>query len=489
MNSKVGKKTKSIIILIYVAMLLFFVAKGFYYMNTVARFPDERMHTAYIVSLMETGDIIPDFKEMKTLSPINGAEYIANSGANGDGNTEYRIVPGSTNYLGHPPLYYHIMRLAGGITIDGEHVTVNFFQMRVFSFSICVIGMILAFYIGYSRIRKNFALHLFYAITCVSVPMLTYNCAGVNNDALSLLAFPILLLGLLRFLEGTRDYKTYFLVATGVFFTFFSKLTVGLVVVVMVGAVLLYTLIKERSLRFLISRQFLVTLPLYLIIFAYLAIVYKQVGSIQPSYANLNLENYYKSFFYVAPENRVSMTTLEYASYYIKNFFETWTGIASHVSSLKGSSPFTWERIALLGLWVLPFLLLIPKKWLKRSGEKSALRSVGLAMFAGLIAASLVQGLRAYYYFRYVSGYLGAFQSRYYLCTIAGLALACTYALQRLMERSEPLADGGEEAVVEQARRSDIVRKWAVGIFCVGYSALLLYEDFIYFLLNFTSYL
>jgi hypothetical protein len=105
----------------------------------------------------------------------------------------------------------------------------------------------------------------------------------------------------------------------------------------------------------LISRQFLVTLPLYLIIFAYLAIVYKQVGSIQPSYANLNLENYYKSFFYVAPENRVSMTTLEYASYYIKNFFETWTGIASHVSSLKGSSPFTWERIALLGLWVLPF--------------------------------------------------------------------------------------------------------------------------------------
>jgi hypothetical protein len=77
--------------------------------------------------------------------------------------------------------------------------------------------------------------------------MLTYNCAGVNNDALSLLAFPILLLGLLRFLEGTRDYKTYFLVATGVFFTFFSKLTVGLVVVVMVGAVLLYTLIKERS--------------------------------------------------------------------------------------------------------------------------------------------------------------------------------------------------------------------------------------------------
>jgi hypothetical protein len=57
---------------------------------------------------------------MKTLSPINGAEYIANSGANGDGNTEYRIVPGSTNYLGHPPLYYHIMRLAGALRLTAS---------------------------------------------------------------------------------------------------------------------------------------------------------------------------------------------------------------------------------------------------------------------------------------------------------------------------------------------------------------------------------
>jgi hypothetical protein len=124
----------------------------------------------------------------------------------------------------------------------------------------------------------------------------------------------------------------------------------------------------------------------------------------------------------------------------------------------------------------------------ERSGEKSALRSVGLAMFAGLIAASLVQGLRAYYYFRYVSGYLGRFSRAIISVRLRGLRWP---ALTRCSGDGEKRTLSGrrEEAVVEQARRSDIVRKWAVGIFCVGYSALLLYEDFIYFLLNFTSYL
>jgi hypothetical protein len=482
------KKTNVIIVLIYVVMLLFFVAKGFYYMDNVARFPDESRHVAYIATLEKTGDIIPDFKEMTALRELKDVSGQPLSHANEDRIKVYVENPNTTNYLGHPPLYYHIMRLSGGVAIQGDQILVNLFQLRVFSLAICAVGMVLTFYIGYSRIKKSIALHLFYAVTCVSVPMLVYNCAGVNNDALSFLAFPILVLGLLRFLEGTRDFKTYLLIASGIFLIFFSKLTAALVVLVMVAAMLLYLLIKERNLRFLISKQFLLTVPLYVLILAYLVVVYRQVGSIQPSLSNLNLEHYHESFFYVPPAERVSMTVAQYAAYYSKNYFETWTGIASHVSLLKGMSPFTWERIALLGLWVLPLLLLIPKKGQQKSRKNSAMRSVGLFVYAGLLAASLVQGLRAYLQFQYVSGYMGGFQTRYYLCVIAGLALACTYALQRLMEGKEQLAMEGE-ALTADVSRSVRIRKWVVTAFCVGYSALLLYEDFIYFILNFTAYL
>jgi 4-amino-4-deoxy-L-arabinose transferase-like glycosyltransferase len=475
-----------VILIIYDAMFFFFVFKMFFYMTYVGRFPDELQHISYIAYLQQEKVIIPEFKDMrvlqKTSDESNQNAFIKKTGYSGT----YKFGK-SFNYLGHPPLYYHIMRLSGGVKVakDGK-ITINIIKLRTFNIFLAAIAMIIMFYIGYTRLGNLPPIHLLYATVCVSIPMLSYGCAGVNNDTLTLLGITLFLLGLLRMSEYERGAGTFALIGAGIAVTLLSKMVAGLVIAVSIVLFLTFTLISEKNLRFLFSKAVLAAIPPCLIAFIYFIIVYKQTGTFQPTFRILAPEQFYASNFYVKPARRRNYNFAQYSQYYWNSFMHTWTGIYSYVKFLKPGNFYTLAQIGLVTIWALPVLLFIQ---VRKKFHYPMAKGI-LAMYIGLIFTACFQFLRAYHEFKDISGYLGGFQSRYYLCMIPMLALAAVYAFGFLYDskialfRSNP--DGSE--IVLSERKWQIRRK-AVVIFCIAFTALLLYEDFIYFIINFSDYL
>ena len=270
---KKGHKLNYLIILIYVMAFLFFVFKMFFYAQYYGRFPDEMQHISYIAYLEKNHTVIPDFNNMKILEQQNVGNVDPNTLLNNKNIVQEYNFGSSTNYLGHPPLYYQIMRLSRAVHVKDNLVSVNLFKLRCFNIALSSIGLILILYMGYKRIGKNPILHWLYATIIVSVPMLAYGSAGINNDSLALVGLAFFLLGLLRFAEKKRNFVTYLIISLGVFIAFMSKLTSGLVVTISLLSYLILIIIKEKNAWFLVSKEFISTIPIYIVTVAYFLIV------------------------------------------------------------------------------------------------------------------------------------------------------------------------------------------------------------------------
>jgi hypothetical protein len=482
-----GLKTRNWIILaIYLVMLLFFIFKMLYYSSYVGRFSDEVPHISYIAYLVQSNKIIPDFKKMTILNPsvaINPSTF----GANQYKGT-YKFT-NSVNYLGHPPLYYQMMRLSGGVNVKDGQVTIDINRLRYFNMMIAIFAMLLIFYIGYTRIDKVPVFHLLYATICVCVPMLSYVCAGVNNDTLSLVGLTLLVLGLLRFTEQKRNFRTYLLISCAVFTAFLAKLTAGLIVGTALILFLIFILIREKNLKFLLSKKFLLTLPIYFTVILYYLIVYTQIGSILPTYKLLDPDGFYNSNFYILPVDRIYYSFLHYMIYFEHNFMLSWIGLMSHISLIKTGYFYKLDKLGLYLLWFIPLFLFFKLRRFKQA-DKSFL--VPLTVFSGVIVAIIVQFLRAYDEYTEVSGYLGGTQSRYYVCGISAIALAVVFIIRDLYNVKIPLKESTAQnsalATILKPRLNTI-KNVSIQLICLLFTLLLIYEDFIYFLLNFKEYL
>lgn len=459
-------------------MFIFFICKMFFYSLYVGRFPDEICHISYIATLVKDNVIIPNFKSMRILQLVHASSATTDFAKSGT-----YIFGQSLNYLGHPPLYYQIMRLSGGIAVNNNIVTVNMFNLRLFNMGISALSMLLIFYLGYSRIGKSRLMHLLYATIVVSVPMLSYVSAGINDDNLSLLCVTIFIFGLIRFSEHKQNYLTFALISVGVTAAFLTKFTAGTIIAFSLVFFLLFYLIKNKNLNFLKTKQFLVTIPIYLIFIAYYVSIYLQTHSIQPTYKVLDPQGFYSSGFFIQPSQRIDMSFIVYIKTFLGNFFGTWIGIASHVDLLKYGSIFSIQKSALLSLCVLPLLLL----WkFKKSDELYTLKSAIISIYFSIVVTVSIQVLRAYYEYKNVSGYLGGFQARYYLCTISAIALAIVFFSRSIYESESKkhlkLSFGNEIISLP-------IKKVVFGLICVVFVGLLFYEDFIYFLIYFKDYL
>jgi len=451
-------------VLIYLCLLVLFIGKMEFYQKYVARFPDEGSHLAYIGYLEDTGMIIPDFGNMYFKVSVDNVDLMC----------EANIIKGRSNYLGHPPLYYHLMRLSDGIEKRDRSIFINVNRLRDFSQIIACIGMIIAFYIGLTRLKSNL-LHLLYGLSIVSIPMLAYDCAGINNDTLAFLGVTIVLLALLRVSEGKRKLTSYILLALGVFTSALSKLTSGLIVLIACLIFLIRLLLKEKSFRVLFNRNFAITVPVYLVVFFYFIYLICCYGTVQPSLKGLDPEHFYTSGFYVPVEERVLLSFSEYLIRYTKGFLGTWTGIASHVSLTKGGSVFGINRIALFLILVLPAF-----SFLKKNSE-SNFKEAGQCLYIGAIAAMLYQFYNAYINWYCASGYLGAYQSRYYLCVLPAFAYLICMAVEERYRYAI--------SCVSECRCNKKEVQLFFGIIIITFCFLLVYEDFIYFRIHFNDYL
>lgn len=474
---------------------MYFLFKSYFYMVYVGHFPDEIVHISYIASVEIQNSVVPDFRNMKILASPS-APASTNSLNDKLGYSGFYTFTNTTNYLGHPPLYYQLMRLSGGVEIhkqaNGSYsVAIHILRLRVFSLFLASIALFLFFYVGYKKLGPSPFIHLLYAATAVSVPMLTYDCAGVNNDTLAFLGVAIFVLGMMRFLDRKRNVETYLIVAAGICTSFLAKLTAGFLVTVTLAVILLGLLIRERNLRFLISPQFLVTVPLYLITACYFLAVRMQVGTINPQLANIDYQGYLHSGFYTAPAARVAanvgyfgtgrVNLVVYGMKYWDSFALTWTGIWSHVAIIKNTVPLTSVfQIGLLSLWVLPLLAFV----LLSARKKYPELSLYLGGYFAVLLVAVSQFFRAYQQFRYVSGYLGGFQSRYYLCFAPVLSMAIAAGVGCLFNKAPMLHLKNQKL----AQTFCLTRRAVIGLFCISFSLLLMFEDFGYFLLTFRDY-
>ena len=446
------------VLLIYLTLYLFFVGKMLFYAAFVGYFPDEMEHVSYVAYLESSGRLLPDFSRMFILVRAGEDGGALNSSNDFSGTLHFSS---RVNYLGHPPLYYQLLRLTGGVKVSGGDVTVDIARLRGASMALAAVAMLLILYIGWSRIHGGPAAHMLYGTLCVSVPMLAYGCAGVNNDTLAMLGVPIFLLGLLRWAEGRRGWRTTLLVAAGVNVALLAKLTAGMMVCLTLLIAVLIFAVRRRSIRELLTLPCLGTLPIYLLTGAYFLWVYRQTGSVQPTLRRLSPDQFYSSTFYVPVSQRQSKTFWQFVLYYRYAMTKSWVGIFSHVRYLKTGPAWDINQIALNGMWVLPAAGLIGW-WLRRPDNRGKTVVLGAAYAAILLTAG-TQCVRSYMEFTRISGYLGGTSSRYYLCAVPVLALSMAL----------PAGDA-----MAHARRGR-AWQWAAMLYC----GLLLYEDFGYFLL------
>lgn len=453
----------------------------YFYQKYVGRFPDENAHISYIAYLEKESSIIPNFKDMKLLAqPSNNS--------NNENITSYTFGD-DFNYLGHPPLYYQILRISGAVQIKDNIVTVNINKLRLFSAILSALGILLILYIGYTRIGKNPLLHFLYAAIVVSVPMLAYDCAGINNDTLALIGLSIFIFGLLRFSEQKRNFATYLFISLGVFISFMSKLTTGLVVSIAILIYLILIFIKERNIKFLFSKKFIFTLPIYLVTASYYVLIYFQTGSIQPTYRLLDPEGFYKSVFYVNVVNRTHMNLIQYIFYFIKGFLFTWTCIVSHVALPKNGGLISLNTTALIILLFLPILLVFKIK--KRTQDSSIVLAL-ISVYFALVISAIIQFSHAFNEYINVSGYLGGFQSRYYLCGISAIALAVIFVIKDFFDEIPVVKtkyQSKSKLKAYQTKSPFNLKNMFLYCICILFICLLFYEDFIYFLIYFKDYL
>ena len=462
---KLHIKSETAALFIYLGMFAYSVGQVIFYMMYVGNTPDEAAHVSYIAYLMQTGKIIPDFSQMQMLS-ISGSTAA--------------FVDGTVNQLGHPPLYYLVMTLCKPIEIIGENsFLIHFTRLRLFSAAFGLLALAIAFYIGYTRItKKQPALHLLYSAIITSVPMFLYNLCGVNNDTFALLGCVLFFLGILRVCEEKRNYATYFLIAGGLVIAVLSKVTAGMLIGLTAIIYVIWYCIKHKSIKLICCKQFLISLPVYLVAVGYFVIVYLEFHTLQPDLSSINPEYYQASPFFVNFEDRTVMSMFDYSLLYWKNFFDTWTAVAFHTSLYKLDHWTSYDRILTLLIFFVPILLFFVRK-----SKKYIAMLIGF--YVSLAVVVWMQFQRAFETYFYVAGYTGAYQTRYYLCVLPILAFIAVYLLQMLTERKEkPSAES------ERCHEGMIIlspNRVAVTISIVA-SIGLLYSGFVYFLFNYFGY-
>ncbi|MBU3874731.1 glycosyltransferase family 39 protein [Faecalicatena sp. AGMB00832] len=389
--------TKALISMVYIGLLCYMILQVFYYAKCIGHTPDESAHISYVQYLLENKKLIPNFANMHMYKLQDGVYLEQNS----------------TNYLGHPPLYYWMLTIIQMI-FGRTQVNVNLLRMTSAALGVLAVGI--CFYLGYTRIKRRIPyIHLLYAMGIISVPFVTYGFSGVNNDTLSFLGVAIAFWGILRFEEKKRNMVSYLLLSIGMLFVVFSKLTAGIVLGLAYIIYIIYICIHEKSINSVFNRSCIVVIPFIIVIASYFLFIYYKYGGFQPSLEHLNPSEYAASNFYVPFGNRTVYSVKDYIQHYWTLFFSSWSEISSHISISKSSKWFGLDRIIYIILLISPAFLFKIKNKIK-GGEFCT------SIFIGICFAIIMQFFNAFQRFYYASGYPGGFQSRYYLCWVPILA-------------------------------------------------------------------
>lgn len=247
---------------VYGLFFLLFLFRLFYYREELYDRADEEAHISYLAYVQENpGKWIPEFENMILYEDGQELE---------DGIWQY-TVSDRNGYLRQPPLYYKFMQLVGGVVVqekaDGQYLYVDLNRLKTANLYLTAIVMVLMLYIGYTRLgRRTLSVlwHGVYATAVTSVSAIAQSGTGLCSDNLLCLSAALLVLGLLRYSERKKNYATYGLVAAGFFLAMLSRVSAGVIVLLVIVLAVAVEVIKDREPEFICHKCFLVTVPVYL---------------------------------------------------------------------------------------------------------------------------------------------------------------------------------------------------------------------------------
>ncbi|MBR3334647.1 MAG: hypothetical protein IKG23_10185 [Clostridia bacterium] len=420
-SNAVKPKTRRVLFCIYGAALLYFVLKLLYYAFFIGGTPDEGSHIGYLIELTRNPALIPDFASLPMYRTAEQA----------GGQMLFVPVEGSVNYLGHPSLYYLFMTLADAVTLRADGTAlVDVRRLRAVNILLAFVAVVLAFRIGYRKLKGHSPLvHLLYAAAVAALPMLGYVSSGVSNDNLAFPAFAVFFTGVIRYDEDKPDFRTYALIGTGFLLGSFSKLTAAMIMLIMLITILAMSIIRNKSLKLIANRYFLMTLPCYLLFLAYEIVIYRRYGAFQPSLEALAPEFYRTTVFYVAPENRVPMTFFMYLIRFAGGIGHSWSSVYSDPDSAITVAMHNGVAGIVYWIPVAAAVIAAVRQMIRKKADWFTIPAV-LAFF-GTLAYHLRSGWSGFL----KSGYPGGAQARYYLFLI--LPFALIFALNLPREKAE----------------------------------------------------
>ena len=414
-EEKNKKSQKIVIIIIYFLSIILLNIRMVHYQKTVDTFPDETSHVAYIAYLEKTKRIIPEFKEMQELK-----EQIDEEDNEFDKNT--------VNHLGHPPLYYHVMRLFNCVKVNDNRVTYNLTKLRLISQIITSISLMIAFYIGYKKLKSVIS-NIIYAVLFISIPLLSYISGAIQNDVLSFLGVNIFILGMLRFVDKKRDYLTYFIIAIACFICMLNKLTVGLIIGIAYIIIMTYTILREKSFKCIFCIQWLVTIPIYLIVLTYYLIILNRYGTVNPSLLNIAPEYLKTTMWYNDKVYKDAYTLNTYAPIWWINFRTYWAGINESTHTLNKN--ITQTLFALL-IFIYPVIYYIIQK-----AKKEKINITYYSIYLAVLMVIAIQFYNAWNEFNNYTGYWGKYQGRYYICAMLPFVYSFAKIIEEIIKKSE----------------------------------------------------
>lgn len=416
-------------ITIAIVIVIISIFKMQYYCINGEGMHDLSAHLGYLLYVEEhPKEMVPRFEEMKLVGLENGDEW-----------KNYRIfnrnysyltwnkIP-SINYLGHPPLYYKIINYFNPIQKIGDTIVFNMDTISICNMLITGIGIILLLYIGI-KLRLNPIEFMFYAILSTSIPLITFLGGGLNNDNLGYIGISMVMISMIDINKGRRGYAQYLGLSIGVFICLMTKLTFGLVSVLVVGISMAIIIFEEKSVDVLLNKKFLSTIPIYLFTLIYYVIVLFRYHTIQPSLSSLDYTYFKSTMFYVEESNRVQMSFIQYLTHFFKNFTTQWQGIYGHKINRVSN---WWQGIGYVLILYSPVVFIIISALKKEVSRAIENRFVLISSIAVVftIGVQFIKGYKGFIF----DGYLGGMQPRYYLACTGIMCLSYIYGLNILLD-------------------------------------------------------
>jgi hypothetical protein len=390
-------------LILYTLFLFFTFFKVSYYDIHVNKFypPDELAHLSYIDHISHHPGFIPKFETMRTLN-----------------NKEAGL------YLSHPPFYYQLMLLSYDkkFSIMSDTNIQNFRKMNNIIF---LLTFMLILYLSFNA-QISILGHFTYLSVVTSIPMYAYSGASISNDNLAILGGLIFILGLKQMMQRNYSNLTYFILGLGIFISYFSKLTVAILIFFAFIFYFIY-LFKDKKMFHMTKIQIGIILLFLIPIIYYQIHILLTYHSIMPTFNVTYPEQYLKSVFYTPENSRLHYTPLQWLARMEEYVIGGWFGIHSHHSFVKESF------YGYLGLLLLHIFALISLFSKCPTGEVKLYCRLGKITLLSLIMVLVIQ-----YIFSYKthlsSGYMGGLQPRYLLPFMFSFAIMASLFVERFKQ-------------------------------------------------------